>query len=195
MGTKLFWRKNETKAHFLEGFADLWLCGLWPIVCKKYMLVDLAHCLFSVRTLAWFQLHHAVKPGTAKQVNGKLDCWYERCQRLWSYLGCGPRLSPRAFHASWTGISSASSSWLWPYTNHWIIHKTTHTIAELMKAWYKTAHPLFTLARLLSGGSSSSSSSLWSSLLDLLFTGCPLPSFNRVEDCCVLPSEKTFFFS
>ncbi len=53
------------------------------------------------------------------------------------------------------------------------------------------AYALFTFARLFSGGSSSSS--LWSSLLDLLFMGCPLQLLNGAEVCFMLPSEITYF--
>lgn len=52
------------------------------------------------------------------------------------------------------------------------------------------AYALFTLARLFPGGSSSSS--LWSSSLDLLFMGCPLQLFNGAEVCFMLPSEITY---
>lgn len=53
------------------------------------------------------------------------------------------------------------------------------------------AYALFTLARLFSGGSSSSS--LWSLSLDLLFMCCPLQLLNGAEVCFMLPSEITYF--
>lgn len=81
----IYFFKNEmpTKqntAYFLKDFADLWLCGLWPIISKEDVLVDFAGCFFSslgrlsvrltpsasVWSLALFQLHNAVKPAKTK---------------------------------------------------------------------------------------------------------------------------------
>ncbi len=139
---------QSKKAHFLKDFVDLWLCGLWSIISKEDVLVDFAGCFFSfhgrlsvlltpsasVWSLALFQLHNTVKPAKTKKhwgVNGGPDCFQHTkglsslC--LGSYLGCEPRLRPRASHASSTGTSassSTSSSWLWrdQHLNSTVLH-------------------------------------------------------------------------
>lgn len=125
---------QQKPTHFLKGFADLWLCGLWSIISKKDVLVDLAGCFFSflrglsvlltpparVWTLDWFQLHNAIKPAKTKSIWMLTEPLIifkavKKCLCLGSYLGCALRFRPRTSHASSTGTSassSASSSWL-----------------------------------------------------------------------------------